>query len=227
MDDRILYPFICDGSSTEVYPYRAVQFGATAGEVDPPSAAKANCCGVIQEGSDRAGKHVDVCIKGKTHVEANSAISIGDRLRAAATTGRVEKAAASYTTVLSGANNDLVWTAIGQFQGVLGNSISIAYVDPSGASHALPVTVTGNAISVSLATDTSSAITSTAAQVEAAVEAHAVAGLMVSAANSVSDSGAGVVTALSATHLSGGEGDFGTALSAATAQTEIITMEVD
>lgn len=227
MEDRILYPFICDGSSTEVYPYRAVQFGATAGEVDPPSAAKAYPCGVTQEGSDRAGKHIDVCIQGITKVEANSAISIGDRLRVAATTGRVEPAAATLTIDPAGANNAVTWTAIGQYKGVLGNSISIAYVDPSGASQALAVSVAGNAITVSLATDTSSAITSTADLIKAAVAAHAVAGLMVSGADYGSDDGSGVVAAAAAAFLSGGEGDFGTALSAATAQTEIITMEVD
>lgn len=85
--------------------------------------------------------------------------------------------------------------------GVAGNSKSVAYVN-SGASQALLVTVTGNAISVRLATDAGSVITSTAAQVAAAVNAAVGAG--VTAANAAGNDGTGVVTALAATPLAGG-----------------------
>jgi hypothetical protein len=105
------------------------------------------------------------------------------------------------TTALTGTNNDLTYTAIGA--GVTGNAITIAYV-VAGASTALSVSVAGNAITVNVATSSGSAATSTAAQVAAAIAAHAVASLKVNVANAPGNDGTGVVTALAATPLAGG-----------------------
>ena len=62
----------------------------------------------------------------------------------------VNAVAATITTSLPGANNDLVFTA--KRKGVYGNEITVAYVDPGTPSAALSVAVVGKAITVNLAT---------------------------------------------------------------------------
>jgi hypothetical protein len=106
------------------------------------------------------------------------------------------------TTVLAGDNNDMVFTAV--MAGVAGDSITIEYDDPSGNDVTLLVTVTALAIKVRLATGPAGAITSTAAEVKAAIDAHTTANLMVTVANAPANSGAGVVTEMAATPLAGG-----------------------
>lgn len=112
---------------------------------------------------------------------------------------------ASLTTALTGANNDIKFTAYDSktWYGALGNSITVAYVN-AGASKPLAITVTGSAISVQLATNGSSVITSTASQVLAAINADAVASKMVVATLAAANDGTGLVTALSATALASG-----------------------
>lgn len=110
---------------------------------------------------------------------------------------------ASLSTALTGTNNDLDFTAVER--DAYGNSVTIAYVDPSANSAALSVVVTGKAIVVNLATGSGGAITSTAAQVKAAIEAHTPASRLVTVANKSGNDGTGVVTALAATALSGGK----------------------
>lgn len=73
------------------------------------------------------------------------------------------------------------------------------------------VAVDGPAITVSLATNGGSSITSTAAQVKAAIEASAPAAALVSVAimtsdSGVADDGSGVVTAMTSTSLASGAG---------------------
>lgn len=112
-------------------------------------------------------------------------------------------ARASYTTVLAGVNNDLVYTA--KERGVQGNSIQIRYVDPAGNNQPLTVGfVSPNIVSVSLATGPAGAITSTAAQILAAVNANVVVNKLVTVTNATGNNGTGVVTALAATNLAGG-----------------------
>lgn len=115
-----------------------------------------------------------------------------------------EQQFATLTTSLAGTNNDLVFTA--RDPGSKGNGITVAYVDPGAASQSLAVTVSGSAISVSLATNAGSAITSTAAQVKTAIEALFNADRLVVISNAGGNDGTGVVTALSATALAGGAG---------------------
>lgn len=110
---------------------------------------------------------------------------------------------ATLTTALTGANNDLTYTAVGP--GTAGNAITIAYVN-AGATKPLVVTVTGNAISVQLATNGSSVITSTGSTVLAAILASTAASALVGAALAISNTGAGLVTVLAATNLTGGSG---------------------
>ena len=83
-----------------------------------------------------------------------------------------------------------------------GNDITVALVDPGAAFSPLSVTVTGNAISVSLATDGSGARVSTAAQVVAALNASSEASSLVHAHTYRNNAGAGVVQPQSATSLS-------------------------
>jgi hypothetical protein len=111
---------------------------------------------------------------------------------------------ATLTTALSGANNDMVFSA--RIAGSKGNGISIAYVNPGTPSAALSVAVVARAITVNLATNGGSSITSTAAEVKAALEANERIADLITIANSGADTGAGVVTALTATNLAGGAG---------------------
>jgi hypothetical protein len=211
-----------NGASTNISQYACVKLGAS-NTVSLPSAANDDVTGIIQEKITQDGVSCSVAAIGeRTRALAYAAISAGDRVCAADTSGRIKTAAATLTTALAGANNDLVFTAIGAFQGAIGDAITIEYIDPSAASQSLAVTVHGLRIRVSLATDTSGTITSTAALIAAAIAAHATAGLMVSAANSGSDDGSGVVIAMSEAGLTGGAGDFATAEQAATAQDDQI-----
>lgn len=113
-----------------------------------------------------------------------------------------KKARASLTTALAGGNNDLVFRA--RRAGVAGNSITIAYVDPAGNNQPLTVTVVGTVITVSLATGVAGAITSTAAEIKAAIEASPGASSLIYGVNATANDGTGIVIALAATPLAGG-----------------------
>lgn len=109
----------------------------------------------------------------------------------------------------AGDDNALTFTAVKY--GAEGNRISIAYVDPAANSQSLAVSVDGYAITVSLATNGGGTITSTAAQVKAAIEASAPAAALVTCTINTADSGSaddgtGVVTALAAANMTGGVG---------------------
>lgn len=116
--------------------------------------------------------------------------------------------AATLTTHLLGTNNDLTYTCANTGTG--GNAITLAYVDPGIPDQTLSVNVTGNAVTVNLATNGASAITSTAALIKAAVEAAAdpTAGELLITYPSGSN-GSGVVTAMAITNLAGGDTDGG------------------
>ncbi len=148
--------------------------------------------------------------------QASNEIGVGDQYTDMYTHGDFDTRdllallpSASLTTALTGANNDLIFSAVPS--GAAGNAVTVMYADPGAASQALSVVVTGHAIVVNLATDGSSVITSTAAQVAAAILASAAASALVTTANAAGNSGAGVVTALAATALAGGS-DTGAAL---------------
>lgn len=106
------------------------------------------------------------------------------------------------STNLTGANNDLTFTAV--TAGVAGDNITIEYIDPSANDEPLAISVTGDAIEVTLATDGGGVITSTASQIKTAIEADAGAAALVSVALKTGNTGAGIVTALAATNLAGG-----------------------
>lgn len=148
-------------------------------------------------------------------VDGSAMVVIADHLAAVNATlmtsdgAPVDAVQASAAINPTGDDNALTFTA--RVYGVEGNSISVAYVDPSANDAALSVSVFRQAISVSLATDGSGVITSTAAEVLAAVEAHGEANSLVTVAIDASDSGAGddgsgIVTAIAATALENGAG---------------------
>lgn len=93
--------------------------------------------------------------------------------------------------------------------GAEGNEITVAYVDPGGTTAALSVSVYRQAITVSLAR-AANAITTTAAEIKTAIEAHGEANQLVTVALDESDtnfdSGAGIVTAMAADALESGAG---------------------
>lgn len=137
--------------------------------------------------------------------------SVGFRIKSDNTSGTslkfrryaaAQDTAATYSTNLTGANNDLTYTSVPL--GVSGNTTTIAYVDPSGNNQALSVVVTTQAIVVNLATGSGGAITSTAAQIKTAIEASAAASLLVTVALKTGNDGTGVVIALAATNLASG-----------------------
>lgn len=140
-------------------------------------------------------------------VTAGAAITAGDEVQvgtsgqAIPTTSTAAVAAALLTGVV-GSNNALTWTA--KDAGADGNEITVALVNPGTASHAIAVAVVDNAITVTLATDSGSALTSTAAQITTAVSGNAPANALVGTANTSSSSGAGVAAAVAPTHLAGG-----------------------
>lgn len=109
----------------------------------------------------------------------------------------------------AGDENGLTFGAVAY--GVGGNSITIAYIDPAANDAELGVVVVGNAITVNLATGVAGAITSTAAEILAAIEAapaaDALVTVVINAADSgVADDGSGIVTALASAPMTGGQG---------------------
>jgi hypothetical protein len=120
------------------------------------------------------------------------------------------KAKATLTTALAGTNNDLKYTAKAGDQEAdsadftAGNAVTVAYV-VAGNNTALSVDVASSAITVNVATNGGGAATSTAAQVRDAVNGDAEAAALVTAENASGNDGTGVVTALAATPLAGGQ----------------------
>jgi hypothetical protein len=82
-----------------------------------------------------------------------------------------------------------------------GNQLRASLVDPGEPDQPLTVSVSGNTITVSLATDDQGAITSTAAQVVDAINADAAASTLVTASKYRTNAGAGVVLPTATTAL--------------------------
>jgi len=108
---------------------------------------------------------------------------------------------ASLVTGVVANNNAILFTAVKY--GTAEEDISIRLKDPAGNNQALSVDVVGRDIIISLATGVAGAITSTAAEVIAAVAASAAADL-VTADNEGASTGAAVVAAVNLTNLDGG-----------------------
>jgi phage tail sheath protein FI len=110
---------------------------------------------------------------------------------------------ATLATGVEADNNALTWTAV--TAGLGGNDILVYLKDPGAASQTLAVSISGTVITVSLATDVASAITSTATEVDAAIVASTAASALVTVADTGTSTGAGVVvTTVKQLPLSGG-----------------------
>lgn len=135
---------------------------------------------------------------------------------------------ASYTTALTGTNNDLVFTAVNG--GPWGNDITVTYVDPGGVSATLGVVVTGHAIVVNLGRATS-AINSTGTLVRDLINGDASASALITAAYATGNNGTGLVTAMSVQTLVGGAyGDgltLDTSVYSLVNNTATVTVDID
>ena len=109
-------------------------------------------------------------------------------------------AASTVSTNLANAiNNDLAFTAV--TVGATGNAITVAYVD-GGAAVGETVAVAGSAITVTLRNV--GGVLSTAAQVKAAIDGFPAAAALITVANKGGNNGSGVVAAMPALSLAGG-----------------------
>ena len=97
-------------------------------------------------------------------------------------------------------DSDLTFTANSRHIG--SDKISVTFVDPATASASLSVAVSGRAITVNLATSTASAITTTAAEVQTAIQGDTDANALV-AVTFAETSGAGIVDAQAEVTLDG------------------------
>lgn len=109
---------------------------------------------------------------------------------------------ATLTTALTGAQNDLVFTAAAGL-GDLGNALTVAYT-ATGNNSTLTASKSGNAITVALATNATGTIITNATQVRDLVNATATVNASLTAALAGGNDGSGNVTALSDTALTGG-----------------------
>jgi len=172
----------------------------------PPGAHITNC--IVAKTQAHAGTSTDLVLDvGIIDGDADGFIdnvSLVDLVSSAAGngylfTGGVVQATATINP--TGNDNSVLYTAVDA--GTAGNSITVAYVDPSANDAALSVDVTGTDIVVNLATDGGGLITSTAAQVITVVNNSAAASALVTAA--ASGTVTGVVAAVTETALTGGE----------------------
>lgn len=106
-------------------------------------------------------------------------------------------------TIAVGAAN-AAFTLTAELTGTLGNAVTLTIVNPGSASAALSVVVEGAGITVNLATSAGSAITSTATQVVAAINASVAASALVTAALASGSTGASTVAAQAIQNLAGG-----------------------
>lgn len=134
---------------------------------------------------------------------------VGSSLASSAATATVVSSGlyGSLSTALTGANNDLKFTA--KTISTTGNSNTVQYIDPSANNASLSVTITPDTgfatLEISLATDSSGDITTTANDILVALAAEGTdfTDFMTVALVSGND-GSGVVTAMAQTNLSGG-----------------------
>lgn len=118
-------------------------------------------------------------------------------------TGLANNVDANAILTVSGADidGDINYSAVNV--GISGNDIIIEHKDPANVSQPLSISVVGNTITVSLATDIGGIITSTGSDVVNAINADINANVLVSAANV--GTGLSLVIATSPTNLIGGD----------------------
>lgn len=115
--------------------------------------------------------------------------------------------AASFTTTFAAKNSNLLFTA--KSEGPTGNDIKVALVDPAVADGVLCVSVADKVITVTLATDDTKAIISTANDVIGVIMDDANARKLVDVRPANGNSGVGIVSGLTTTALTGGTAGAG------------------
>lgn len=105
---------------------------------------------------------------------------------------------AALSTNLTGNNNDLVFTAVPV--GTAGNAITVQYIDPAHADISLSVAIVGNAIRITLATDSGGTITTIADDISALTDFND----LVTVADKAANDGSGLVIAMAPTRLANG-----------------------
>ncbi|QDU81764.1 B-type flagellin [Polystyrenella longa] len=119
---------------------------------------------------------------------------------------QIATVAGTVDLVSTGANNDLTFTdarATGT-QGDFTNKISVTFSDPSANSQSLSLSISGNDITVNLATNGNGTITSTADDVSALISGNATANALVSVADTAGNDGTGLVEAIASTQVGDG-----------------------
>jgi hypothetical protein len=114
--------------------------------------------------------------------------------------------AATLETAMTGDDNDLVFTA--KQAGPIGNDYSIEFLAGSGTTQALKVSTVDNLKYTVLLARAADAISSTANQVIAALEAYAPFAALMDVELAEGDDGTGIVTAFAEADLTGGGDNF-------------------
>ena len=188
---------------------------ATAGEAHPFGIAERDS-GPASQDSYSVERRINCIRPGAiARVVAGAEIDALDEIAVGTGGKAVPVGTATLTTGTVGSNNAITWSS--RKSATDGNALAVELLN-TGKEKALAVDVDGDVISVTLATNGTGAgeITSTAAQVIAAVLEHDTASQLVSGANTGASSGAGVVAAVAKTNLAGGSGvAVGKALTAA------------
>jgi len=109
---------------------------------------------------------------------------------------------AKLTTALAGNNNELVY--VSKLKNETENVIAVKYIDPYAYNQSLSVSVSGKAINIHLATNSTGAIITTAAQIKSILDSTPAASALVTVTNAIGNDGSGTVTAMAQTNLTGG-----------------------
>jgi hypothetical protein len=134
-------------------------------------------------------------------------LAAGDYVAAAPVDGLSDNAKAGAVTGAGVSDGGVSWVA--KVAGRDGNGLSVELVDPEGNNEALAVSETAGAIEVSLATDGSGDITSTAAEVVAAVRSDPDLFELVEVAHVAGSLGTGVQEAEGPVQFAGGGVGYG------------------
>lgn len=212
-----------DAASTNIIQYSPV-VQAAAGGVTRPAAAGDPILGIIQQLADRDNMSVDVGVMGEFRAIAAGAIAEGDLVRANGTDGKVSSAIPTAAIVQSGADND--FTVTGKAPTYGRDDFSFEVRLNSTASAAAKFEVEGTHIIYYPATTTTPAITGTVDDMVTALAADAEALALIGITNTGADDGSGNMAAVATTPLTGGSGAFAKCTKAATADGDIVYIQM-
>jgi len=213
--------------ATEAIPaYRAPIFDTSADRsAKLPTAANQRALGVVDEHgqADAAGDVAAVIRTGWAKAEVAAAVTRGDRLNIAGSTGKLKAAVASLSVDMTAANADFTITAL--TQGAEGDRWSLVLIDP-GADNTLAAEIYDHEVRVVLGYATG-AVNTIANDLETLLEAIPEFAANLTFAHTGASDGTGLLNAMDKTYLSGGGNDFCEALESATADTQIIQVQID